>query len=163
LPAFLELGREWQINLKHQAAIIKELGANVFEREDNHRVAREILRRQGTSPWNKSQGCWGPKLVALGYNPDGKGSGVRSPRVEEVIAENGEWSQPVKNDRQFEKVRWYPNKPEGCEVRADEDDSKVFGCDQVLDLKAVPTTFNFRHKGKERMTVEIRFTNPFNR
>jgi hypothetical protein len=126
-------------------------------------VAREILRRQGTSPWNKSQGCWGPKLVALGYNPDGKGSGVRSPRVEEVIAENGEWSQPVKNDRQFEKVRWYPNKPEGCEVRADEDDSKVFGCDQVLDLKAVPTTFNFRHKGKERMTVEIRFTNPFNR
>lgn len=65
---------EWQINLKHQAAIIKELEANIFEREDNYRVAKEILRRQGTGPWNKSRACWASKLTALGISPDGKGS-----------------------------------------------------------------------------------------
>lgn len=146
-----------------------DLGFDLNTEEGQDRYFEYLYAKEDFGPWDHDEqfgggrACWGPKLVALGYNPDGKGSGVPSPRIEEVAAEPGEWSQPVKNDRRFEKVRWYPNKQEGCEIRADEDDTKVFRCDQVLDLNVVPKTFSFRHKGKEPMTVEVRFTGPFTR
>lgn len=146
-----------------------DLGFDLNTEEGQDRYFEYLYAKEDFGPWDHDEqfgggrACWGPKLVALGYNPDGKGSGVPSPRIEEVVAENGEWSPVVNNDRRFEKVRWYPNKKEDCEIRADEDDTKVFGCDQVLDLNAVPKTFSFRHKGKEPMTVEVRFTDPFTR
>ncbi len=144
-----------------------DLGFDLNTEEGQDRYFSYLYEKEDFGPWDHDEqfgggrACWGPKLMALGYSPDTKVP--PSSRKEEVASKDGEWSPVVNNDRRFEKVRWYPNKQEGCEIRADEDDQKVFGCGEVLNLDVVPRTFSFRHKEKEPMTVEVRFTDPFTR
>lgn len=143
-----------------------DLGFDLNTEKGQDQYFAYLYAKEDFGPWDHDEqfdggrACWGPKLVALGYSPNLR---VPSPRTEEVASKEGEWSPVVNNDRRFAKVRWYPNQKEGCEIRADEDDQKVFGCGEVLNLDVVPKTFNFRHKEKKPMTVEVRFTDPFTR
>jgi hypothetical protein len=141
-----------------------DLGFDLNTEEGQDRYFAYLYGKEDFGPWDHDdqfgggRACWGPKLMALGYSPDTKVP--PSSRKEEVASKDGEWSPVVHNDLRFEKVRWHPNQKEGCEIRVDEDDQKVFGCGEMLE-GTVPKTFSFRHKQNEPMTVEVRFTDPF--
>lgn len=141
-----------------------KLGFDLNTEEGQDRYFAYLYEKEDFGPWDHDEqfgggrACWGPKLMALGYSPDTKVP--PSSRKEEAASKDGEWSPVVHNDLRFKKVRWHPNQKEGCEIRVDEDDQKVFGCGEMLE-GTVPKTFSFRHKEKEPMTVEVRFTDPF--
>lgn len=90
-PSDDDIGR-YQINLKHQADIIKRSGLDVYDETGNRRIAELVITEKGKDQWNPSRGCWGPKLAALTNGERKFELTVQVP----VKGESDEWSETVK-------------------------------------------------------------------
>lgn len=53
-----------QINEDYHLATSKKLGFDIYTLQGNMEYARDLYEREGTTPWNSSKPCWGPKSLA---------------------------------------------------------------------------------------------------
>lgn len=56
-----------QINSQHFKRAKKKFNLDVYKEEDNRKFATILYNEDGPVHWKATESCWGPKLVALGY------------------------------------------------------------------------------------------------